>query len=297
VRRASESYHLEDESSGDASVRHLIDLGYVDPDVVAAREAAVRRELEAEFQQAAKRYEQGDVEEATRLFERLSADDLDWIAPRQLLAEIYYRAGKIADSRAQLDWLAEHAVEQPRLALIAGAIALSRREMAEALDALQYAAHVEPTLPSVHTLLGTARLRLADIDGAEQAFKTAMEQDSADTRALDGLATVCLTRQDFEGAANYALAALEHELQLFRAHYHLGVALVHLNRPRDAVAAFETAASINSQSAAPYRWLQRIAETLGDAALSARYREHGREAVRERRRHLARGESQESAAN
>jgi predicted Zn-dependent protease len=280
---------LVDEPSSDASVRHLIDLGYVDPDIVAAREAAARRELEAEFQQAAKRYEQGEVEEAARLFEKLSADDPDWIAPRQLLAEIYYRMGRIADAQAQLDWLTEHAVEQPRLALISGAIALAGRELAEALDALQYAAHVEPTLPSVHTLLGTARLRLADIDGAEKAFWMAVEQNAADAQALDGLAAVCLQKRDHAVAANHALEALEHDIQLFRAHYHLGVALAKMDRPQDAIAAFENAVRVNADSAAPYRWLQRMAERLGDAVLAAQYRERGREVVRQRRERFERG--------
>ena len=296
MRHPSEPYRLEDEPSGDASVRHLIELGYVDPDVVAAREAAIRRELEAEFQQAAKRYEQGEVEEAARLFEKLSADDPDWIAPRQLLAEIYYRTGRVADARAQLDWLTEHAVEQPRLALISGAIALAGRELAEALDALQYAAHVEPTLPSVHTLLGTARLRLADIAGAEKAFQKALEQNAADAQALDGLAAVCLQRRDFAAAANHALEALSHDIQLFRAHYHLGVALAKMDRPRDAIAALENAARTNAHSAAPYRWLQRMAERLGDAVLAAQYRERGREVVRQRRERFERGKGDKSAA-
>jgi predicted Zn-dependent protease len=297
VRRPSEPYHLEDEPSGDASVRHLFELGYVDPDVVAAREAAHRRQLEAEFQQAVSCYKQGDAEVAARLFEKLSADDPDWIAPRQLLAEIYYRTGRISDARGQLDWLTVHAVEQPRLALISGAIALAGREMAEALDALQYAAHVEPTLPSVHTLLGTARLRLADIDGAEEAFQQAVEQNTADAQALDGLAAVCLRRRDFAAAANHALEALEQDIHLFRAHYHLGVALASMDRPRDAIAAWENAARTNAYSAAPYRWLQRMAEKLGNAVLAAKFRERGREVVRQRRQQFPRGESDDTAAN
>jgi tetratricopeptide (TPR) repeat protein len=297
VRHPSDPYRLEEEPNGDASVRHLIELGYVDPEVVAAREAVVRRELEAEFQQAAKCYELGDVEGAARLFEKLSADDLDWIAPRQFLAEIYYRTGRITEARSQLDWLTVHAVEQPRLALISGTIALADRELAEALDALEYAAHVEPTLPSVHTLLGTTRLRLADIGGAEKAFQMAVKQNAADAPALDGLAAVCLRRRDFAAAANYALEALQHDIQLFRAHYHLGVALASMDRPRDATAAFENAVRINARSAAPYCWLQRIAKKLGDAVLAAQYRERGREVIRRRRTLLERGRGDKPAAD
>lgn len=286
--RLPEPDRLDDNPRDDASVRHLIDLGYVDLEAVAAREAAVRRQLEAEFQQAAKVYEQGDIDGATRLYERLSADDPEWIAPRQLLAEMYYRTGRIAESRVQLDWLTEHAVEHPRLALLSGAIALSGRNLPEAVDALKYAAHVEPTLPSVHTLLGIALLRSADIEGAAKAFQRALERSEADAQAVDGLAAVCLRRKDFVGAANYALEALDRDIGVFSGHYHLGVALANMDRPRDAIAAFENAARINVNAAAPYRRLQRIAESLGDAALAAQYRERGRQVVRRRRQSLER---------
>ena len=244
----------------------------------------MRRQLEAEFQQAAKRYEQGDVEESAHLFEKLVVDDPAWIAPRQLLAEIYYRTGRLAEAQSQLDWLTEHAVEHPRLALIWGAIALSHRRLAEASDALEYAAYVEPTLPSVHTLLGTVRLRYADVDAAEAAFQKAVEQNPADAYALDGLAAVCLRRSDFAGAANYALEALAQDMQLFRAHYHLGVGLAHLGRPQEATVALEASAKINPNAAAPYYWLQQIAESeLADADLAAQYRSRSREIIRRRR--------------
>lgn len=281
--RSPESDRLDDSPRDDASVRHLIDLGYVDLEAVAAREAAVRRQLEAEFQQAAKDYEQGHIEGAIGQFERLSADDPAWIAPRQLLAEAYYRTSRISESRAQLDWLTVHAVEHPRLALLSGAIALSVRNLPEAVDALRYAAHVEPTLPSVHTLLGTALLRSTELEGASKAFQRALERNEADARAVDGLAAVCLRRRDFVGAANYALEALDRDMNLFNAHYHLGVALSNMDRPPDAIAAFENAARINGSAAAPHRRLQRIAESLGDTALAAQYRERGRQVIRQRR--------------
>lgn len=279
-----ESIRYVDEPRDDASVRHLAELGYVDPEAVTARERALRRQLEAEFQQAANRYEQGDVEEARALFEKLIVDDPAWVAPRQLLAEIYYRTERLAEAETQLAWLTEHAVEHPRLALISGAIALARREVREAREALEYAAYVELSLPSVHVLLGMARLRLADLAGAEAALLKAVEQNPGDAHALDALAVVGLRRGDFPGAANFALEALTYDMQLFSAHYHLGVALVRLDRPQEAIVAFETATQVNPSSAAPYYWLSQIAgDALGDARLAAQYRGRGREVIRARR--------------
>lgn len=269
----------------DEAVRHLVALGYVDPQVAAAREAAVRRELEGEFQQALKLYEQGDLREARRQFARLTIDDPNWVAPRQLLAEIHYRTGHWAEAQSQLDWLTLHGVEHPRLALIAGAIALASRDLRAALGALKYAAHVESTLPSAHTLLGTVLRRLGDLDQAENEYGKAIRQNPSDVNALDGLAAISNKRRDFAEAANFALEALEHDMQFFRAHYRLGVALAQLDRPHDAIAALETSAKLNGRAAAPYYWLAQIAANqLRDAVLAAQYREKGREVIRGRRR-------------
>jgi predicted Zn-dependent protease len=267
----------------DEAVRHLIELGYVDPVIVAARTAALRREFDAELQQGVQHLSRGQIEEALRLLEKLSDEDPQWIAPRQLLAEAYYRAGRIDDCRAALDWLAEHAVEQPRLSLISGALALARRDVHAALEELEYACHVEPELPSAHTLRGQALLRLARLDHAEAAFQTALEQRPADAVAYDGLAQIHNRRANFEEAANYALAALEHNLQLFAAHCHLGIALVNLDRPQDAITALETAAHVDPDRAAPYYWLSRIAgSVLKDSSRASQYREAGRQVIHRR---------------
>ncbi len=136
----------------------------------------MRRELEAEFQLTLKQYERGELAEAARQFEKLAIDDPTWVAPRQLLAEVYYRIGDLDRAASQLEWLTLHAVEHPRLALISGAIALASRNMPEALDALRYAAHVEPELPSVHTLLGTVYFRLGNLEAAKTEYQHALKQ-------------------------------------------------------------------------------------------------------------------------
>ncbi|MEX2310519.1 MAG: tetratricopeptide repeat protein [Pirellulales bacterium] len=272
------------QQNDDEAFRHLVELGYVDPQDVAARDAAVRSQLESELHEATKLHERGRIDEAVALLESLVIDDPEWIRPHQLLVEIHYRAGRLAEAQTHLDWLTHHGVEHPRLSLIAGGIALARRELCTALDALEYACHVEPDLPNAHMLLGTVLLRLGQFERAERALQQALQKNPADARALDGLAAIGLQRGDYEDAADLALDAIEHDIQLFRAHYHLGVALAHLGRPKEAVAALETAARIAPVSAAPFYWLARIAEKhLGDPSRSAEYRQRVREIIRHRR--------------
>lgn len=265
------------------SVEHLIDLGYVDLDAVALRDAAVRQQLEAELHQARQCLARGETAEAVRALERLAAEDASWISPRQLLVEIYFRSGQAAQAQLQLDWLAEHAVEQPRLALISGALALGRRDLAAAVEELEYASYVEPDLANVQTLLGSAHLRLGRLACAQQAFERALKNNTDDATAYSGLAATALRQDRVEEAAGFALEALERNMQLFTAHYYLGVSLAKLGRFPEAITALETAAKVASDRVAPYRWLTRIAEQVNNERQAARYRELGREIVRRRR--------------
>jgi tetratricopeptide (TPR) repeat protein len=266
------------------SIRHLVELGYIDPDEVARRQAAIRQQQEVELRRAAELTSKGLQQEAVVLLEKLSGEDPDWIAPRQFLVEAHYRAGQFREAQSQLDWLTYHGEENPRLALIAGAMALGRRELPSAFEALDYARHVDPNLPSVHTLFGTVLLRLGRLDDAEDAFRKAAEQNSSDARADAGLAAISLRIGRFEEAADWALLGLEKNMQLFHAHYHLGVAIAQLNRPREALQALETSARVDPSRSAPYRWLFRIAECqLNDSELASHYRERGIEVIRQRR--------------
>ncbi|HEY3394140.1 MAG TPA: tetratricopeptide repeat protein, partial [Lacipirellulaceae bacterium] len=124
----------------ESSVYHLVELGYVDPDEAANREASRRRQQHGEFKKAAELAAGIKLEEAAQVLESLCADDPNWIAPRQLLAEVYFRKGRFSAAQAQLDWLTFNGVESPRLALLSGAIALGRREIASAIELLEYAA-------------------------------------------------------------------------------------------------------------------------------------------------------------
>jgi tetratricopeptide (TPR) repeat protein len=266
----------------EGSIGHLAELGYVDPDEVAAREAELRNRRQAELRQAVELNAQGHGQQAVALLIALADEAPDWTAPRQALAEISYRAGRFDEARAHLVWLAQHNVVTPRLALIEGALALARRDLPAALDALEYASTVEPDLPGVQGMLGSVLLRLGRLDRAEAAFERAVEQSPA--HACDGLAAIALRRGDYAAAADRALQALEHDMQLARAHYHLGVALAHLDRPAEALAALENFARLEPTRAAPYRWMSQVAaKQLGDSARAAAYLKRGRQTIRLRR--------------
>jgi tetratricopeptide (TPR) repeat protein len=270
------------------AVHHLIKLGYVDLEEVALRAAAVRRQLEAELQQAISAMKQGRIAEAITSLERLKADDPDWIGPRQLLAELHYGAGKLDEAQTELKWLEHHAVENPRLSLLAAGIAIARRKFAAALELLEYAAHVDPAFPAVHSIHGSILLRFGNFEQGQEAFERALSRNADDARALDGMAVLCLSQGNYEAAADWALSAVEKEMQYSRAHYHLGVALSQLNRPKEAMAAFEACSRTDPNCAAPYYWMSRIAkQQLHDPKQAEDYLAQGRQLLRQRRERRA----------
>lgn len=271
-------------SDEDASVRHLRALGYKDPFEVAARTKSAREQLEADLQRALTSYQQGSCDEAVAALVKVVEADREWIAPQQILAEIYYRAGRFADAQRHLTWLTEHGIESPRLALIEGAIAIENRALDSAADALEYAAFVDATLPGVNTLLGDVYRRRGQLEAAEATLGAALAQNAADAQALDCLAAIRLQQRQYSEAAHFALESLLHDMQLSRAHYHLGVALLHLGRTAEAITALETSSRINPLSAAPYFWLCRIAhESQTERGLAITYREKAGEILRTRR--------------
>jgi predicted Zn-dependent protease len=244
-----------------------------------------RQKLDAQLRQAIELNRAGRGQEAATLLTKLAGDDPDWIAPHQLLAESHYSDGNWQAAELELAWLSHHGVDQPRTAQITAGILMLRRDYQAALRELEFARCVDPNLPSVNTMCGAAYFRLGRLDEAEDAFRDAAQQDPTDARARDGLAAVFLRRGEYENAADWAFRALEQDMRLFHAHYHLGLALAGMDRPDDAIAALETAARLDDRRAAPYYWLSRIVdEQLHDRLRSAQYRQRAKEIIRARRK-------------
>jgi tetratricopeptide (TPR) repeat protein len=266
------------------AVPHLVELGYADPQELALRESALRSQLDAELQQALAAHKQGRAAEVIAQLERLKVDDPSWIAPHQALAEVHFQAGRWRDAQPELIWLEHHAVETPRLSLMTAVMAMNGRDFATALELLDYASYVDPQLVGVHTLHGLVQLRRGRYDDAGAAFERALAQNEADVRALDGMASVRLCQGSFEEAADWALSAVESDSQFARAHYHLGVALTGMDRPIEAIAAFEACARLDPHFAAPFRRLAQVAKgQLHDENRAADYLAQGRRRIRARR--------------
>ena len=267
-----------------AAVRHLLELGYVDPEEVAAREVADRCRQETELNRVTSLAESGLVPQAIAELKQIAEQNPDWLQPHEMLAKAYYQANQRDLAKQEIEWLSWHGDEAPQLYYLMGTIALDERQFDLALVYLRCARRAQRPLPGLLALEGCIHLRKRDFAAAETAFQSSIDVDGPTPPALDGLAAICLHSGRHEDAALHALEALEHDMRFGRAHYHLGLALLQLNRLPEAHRAFESWAAAEPQRAASYRWLAHVAQRhLNDSSLAATYRNQAREVVRRRR--------------
>jgi predicted AlkP superfamily phosphohydrolase/phosphomutase/Tfp pilus assembly protein PilF len=273
-----------DSNDANSAVRHLLELGYVDPEETAAREAANRCRQQTELNRAISLLDCGLVSEALASLQGVAEQNPDWLYPHEVLAKVFFQAGQRTSAKREIDWLSWHGDESPPLYLLKGAIALDERNFELAFEYLRCAQRTRQPLPGLLALAGSIHLRRRDFAAADTAFQSSIDLDGPSPQTLDGLATVYLHAGRHEDAALHALDALERDMQFGRAHYHLGLALLALNRVTEARRAFESWAAAEPQRAAPMRWLAHVAQHhLNDLALAENYRDQAREAVRRRR--------------
>jgi tetratricopeptide (TPR) repeat protein len=94
--------------------------------------------------------------------------------------------------------------------LLAGSTLLHMNEFARARDDLDIALRLNPKLPGIYSLAGTARDNTGDLKGAEAAFREALKIDHDDFTANLYLGTMLYKRRQLEEARIH----LEHALQL-----------------------------------------------------------------------------------
>ncbi len=272
-----------------ASVQHLIELCYDDPQAAAAQQRREAQESEEALKRAQALIEAGKHLDAIDLLNQLAARTHASPQPRWQLARAYFQTGEVDAAASALEWLQWHGFEHAEFAVLRGMIALRRREFQEAIDHAEYASCLRHPLPAAELILGEALFRIGKLEAAGAVYRRALPVDEQNAAAFAGLAAVSLRSGAFEEAVDLALRALEQNIQLPATHYRLGLALIHLGRQGEAIAALEAAARMAPQLAGPHRWLARVHEAAGSAS-AAEHRKLGRQIVARRRsRRLAAG--------
>ncbi|WP_028055328.1 tetratricopeptide repeat protein [Sinorhizobium medicae] len=131
---------------------------------------------------------------------------------------------------------------QKKLLSIAESIE-AKGESATALALYERAAENAPGDVSLRVRLGNARLKAGDADGAEEAFRAALQVNPQDAEALLGLGTAQLRKGEAESAARTLVPAAQ-ALNSVVAYNRLGTALVFSGNGAAAEEAFSKALSL-----------------------------------------------------
>ena len=94
--------------------------------------------------------------------------------------------------------------------LLAGSTLLELNDFARARDDLEIALRLNPKLPGIYSLIGTARDNTGDLERAEAAFRQALKINADDFTANLYLGAMLLKRRELQEAKSY----LEHALEL-----------------------------------------------------------------------------------
>ena len=117
---------------------------------------------------------------------------------------------------------------------VAGAALVGKGNASEAVDLLRRAAGARPR-PEVHKTLGDALVRLDWLDDAEQAYRTAVDQDSRYVDALVALGELMMKRQRHEAAIELLARARTLSPAHPTARMALSVLLAHQGRLDEAI--------------------------------------------------------------
>jgi predicted AlkP superfamily phosphohydrolase/phosphomutase/tetratricopeptide (TPR) repeat protein len=268
------------------AVRHLIELGYIEPPDEDVRESIERTLADNRFNLARSLLDAGQPARAIDLLEALVRDRPAHTGYNAALFEAYYSAGRNAEGRriAEAMWARGHRGPLAHLAM--AAVHVAERKPETALRHLEEAERANPDLPGLHVLTGRAWLRLQQWDRAARAFDEAIRHDADDESAWHGLACAALGRGANEQAAEHALRAVGLRSDYAEAHYHLGVALSRLGRPRDAAGALRRCLSLRPGLLAAYGRLIELYDSdgpLADASRAGELRRRANDLILQRR--------------
>jgi Flp pilus assembly protein TadD len=242
------------------AIRHLIELGYVEPPDEDARRVIERTLEQNRFNLARSLVDARQPTRAIQLLEELVKARPTHVGYNVALFEACYAVGRNADCRRIAEAMWSHGYRGPLVHLALASMEIAGRRTESALRLLREAERVIPDEPGLYVLTGRAYVRLQQWEEARRAFEKALKLDGDSESAWHGLAQAALGRGEYEAAAEHALRAVSLRSDYAEAHYHLGVALSRLGMPRDAEAALRRCLAVQPNIVAAYGRLIELYE-------------------------------------
>jgi predicted AlkP superfamily phosphohydrolase/phosphomutase/tetratricopeptide (TPR) repeat protein len=278
----------EDPAESLEAVRHLIELGYVEPPDEDTRRAIDRTLDENRYNLARSLIDARQPTRAIELLEPLARKNPGHPGYHVALFEAYHSVGRNRDARRIADAMWSRGYRGPLVNLALGVLEMAERRTESALRHLVEAERVNPNLPGLYVQIGRAYARMRQWPKAQDAFEKALRADEDNEAAWHGLAVAALARCDYEAAASHALRAVGLRTDYAEAHYHLGVALSRLGRPADAESALKRSLTLQPNLlAACARLIELYENALNDPARVRETRKQAEEIMLRRRMNRA----------
>lgn len=150
-----------------------------------------------------------------------------------------------------------------------GHVRFASQQYEGAIEALNHALALAPRTVASEALIGIANERLARLDAAQAAYRTAIAWQ-ADRKDRDpvpylGMGRVLLSNDQAADAIPWLQQAIKSPFATSEAHELLGLAYSKTNRNTEAVTELRTAIRLDPKSARLHLMLARIYRALGDA--------------------------------
>lgn len=267
-------------------LRYLTELGYTEQPSQEARVRITETRRHNSYNLARSFIDARQSEQAIRLLEAIVRQTPDWAEANKTLFETYIALNRTAEARRIVQGFWNRGEQGPVVRLGFALVDLAERKPQAALEHLNEALASRLTLPNLQLLIGQACLRLRDWDAAERAFCAELSINDTCEEAWEGRSAAALGRGQFEAAAEHALHAVGLRADFPRAHYHLGVALVHLERPARAAMAFRRCLNLDPDFLAASKRLVKLYEgPLANRELANRFRIEAEDSLMRRRLH------------
>jgi tetratricopeptide (TPR) repeat protein len=242
-----------------------------------AREAMIAR-CQLGLAQAA--FETGQLKASLEMLRQCAESPFTRKAATCLMAEILQAQNDASGAEKLLrkadDWSSDRPWPHPFIeeymqlrtgltgALLLAAQLMDQDRAAEASELLREAVHKHPTSKWGWLLLGRARLRLADYQGAEPAFRNAVQLDPELVDAQFYMGVVLYERGDHRAALAYFRRATELKPDYAFAQFNLGQCLKRERDTKGAIEAFRAALRCKPHYAEAHRELGDLLAQRGE---------------------------------
>lgn len=195
------------------------------------------------------------------------------------LAACYFQSGYLRQAERLLLAASDNAEpSHGSTMLLLAKIKLTRGDVSGGLQGLLAAEAMNRGVPGIYTQIGDAYARLSQWEKAKSAYEKAIDLDSDNALALQGLSSIYRRRGLNQETVDTALRAVSllHHLPL--AHFNIGVAMARSGDSERAILAFETALRFESNMVNAHRYLATLYQDNGDNRAKAVF--HRQEAER-----------------